>query len=282
MKQSSEHSDQLNILSCVSCVAGEAQHFCGAAVSGFSMGTRSTAAFAPVRIAQRDPINPSGYYLADRISIRYFDTAKDVVTLIGGDTKESDLRDAFGESVRLDTIHSLLVTSDGQCLWCCEERGGLRSVYLSTKIVCSIRASWGKQFRSLVWDRSPHHAESPAFYCIVGTDNESIYRFDTRTEELSLCVVVEGMDDCVIPDLVATASGHLIFAVPKDERYAAYVRDPQTGAIEALGFEFDWCAGAVVMDSIHTLVTITTRDSNLVTHTLPPQYFPLPKCCDRD
>ncbi len=36
----------------------------------------------------------------------------------------------------------------------------------------------------------------------------------------------------------------------------------------------------VLIDSIRTLVT--PHNAEFVTFTLPAQYFPLPKCCDRD
>ncbi len=55
--------------------------------------------------------NPTGDYIADSMSIRYFDEAKDQVTLFAGEGDTS-----FGQ------LHAMIVSSCGSVIWCSDER----------------------------------------------------------------------------------------------------------------------------------------------------------------
>ncbi len=59
------------------------------------------------------------YFLADQTSIRYFDEAKNAVSLVAG-ADEHDTADGIGSDARFSEIDSLLVTSDGRTLWCAD------------------------------------------------------------------------------------------------------------------------------------------------------------------
>ncbi len=56
--------------------------------------------------------------------------------------------------------------------------------------------------------------------------------------------------------------------------------DLRNSSFERVEYLDLWDTGFVLIDSTRTL--ITTNRAGVITYTLPPQYFPLPKCCDRD
>ncbi len=66
---------------------------------GFSNADRLNAMCYNIRAVCSDPINPDGWYIGDQYSIRYFDAAKDQVTLFADnhDTTRGDGRDVFDE-----------------------------------------------------------------------------------------------------------------------------------------------------------------------------------------
>ncbi len=66
---------------------GQVLAFCGESEGLGVSGNRSNVGFFNPRAVCRDPRNSNGYYVADRSTIRYYDDAKNEVTLIAGDKK---------------------------------------------------------------------------------------------------------------------------------------------------------------------------------------------------
>ncbi len=100
------------------CLAAHAQVQSGPGVRNISaMGsrTRSTVSFGLPRAVCRDPLNPNGWYLCDPTSIRYFDQAKDQVTLFAGCGSSGSGEEAGGGG--LNDLSSLVITSDGKTIW---------------------------------------------------------------------------------------------------------------------------------------------------------------------
>ncbi len=126
---------------CVSLVlvAGQLETFCGLNGRGFAMGDRRSASFLhPVSVC-RDPTStsPTGtgtgtcYFMADLVSIRYFDEAKDAVTLICGGA-DAGSADGVGSAARFRGISSILVTADAKTIWCGDSDGRPRRVDVTT------------------------------------------------------------------------------------------------------------------------------------------------------
>ncbi len=259
------------------CV-GEAEVFCGSGVQGFAMGNRLTAAFIKPGGAVRDPINPTGWYIFDDASIRHFDEATDVVTLVIGD---------WGPSLSIGRINSMLITSDGQTIWFGEIRGDLQRVDIATRRV--VRAVYSSWVSALVWDRAPTQTAKPdsAFYCIVS--EVMIHRFDTATRNLTPCPKLTlGSSSSCPTSMICTDSGHLIVTVHDEESDACVVvaYDPITAAVERLDYmEVDLSSRLVLIDSTRTLIARNPHraaSAVISAYTLPPHYFRLPRCCDRD
>ncbi len=117
------------------------------------MGNRSTVAFTiPVAVC-RDPLNSNGYYLADQNSIRYFDEAKDEVTLfVGGPT----------DAAEFNEIYHLLITSDGKTLWFAE---GDRTLWRADTVTRHVTTAAYQWITGLCWD--PHRASRQILYFIA-------------------------------------------------------------------------------------------------------------------
>ncbi len=134
-----------------------------------------------------------------------------------------------------------------------------------------------------VWDRAPTVKPDSAIYCVViGQYHPVISRHDidrNETKEYDLIM------DSIIPRAVlCTATGHVLFLGTGSRRTinTVYSLDPSTSDVQRLDFipEAPIAERWVLNDSTRTL--ICTSDDKLITFTLPPQYFLLPKCCDRD
>ncbi len=248
--------------------------FCGSDGVGFAMGNRSSAVFREAAAVCADPLNPNGFFLADQTSIRYFDEAKDEVTLFTGSDEPGE-DDDIGMNARFGAIVSLLIASDGRTLWCGQAFGGLRRIDTASRAVTT-QYQIGAQ--ALCWDRLPTVKRDSAFYCLIRSyDRMVIGRFDSLSQTLkSFRLAAIGGS---IHALVSTPSGHVLFAA----RYptsGVYSLDPSTSQIEELDFVCDPYAQLLLDDSARTLITVNS--AHLMSHTLPSRYFPLPKCCDRD
>ncbi len=243
------------------------------------MGNRSTAAFGLVMAAVCDPLNPTGYYLCDHTSIRYFDESKDEVTLVAGrGALDPELTDGIGAAAGFHSLTDLLITSDGRTIWCEQSLGPIRRVDTSTREVTSHWEQQRKVF-SLCWDRASTAKPDSAFYGLIMANNKGqITRFDTCDGHQRACPTDE-FDVCSV---LCVPTGHILFS-HSDEymTYSLYSFDPLTSDIQRLDFiEPTSAIYYVLVDSTRTL--ITTSHEQLITYTLPPQYFLLPKCCDRD
>ncbi len=212
-----------------------------------------------------DPRNPTGYYIVDQVSIRYFDEAKDRVTLFaGGDV-------FFGR------LRALIVSSCGSTIWCTDSRG-MHRIDTATReisIVLSGHKSWW-----MCWDRSVNTGIKPdsAFYFHAVGVWSHFKRFDTTANREVKSYSLQKTGDYVT-DAVCTQSGHLLLSV-QNESYL-YEFDPITSKLERIeSIALDAGEPLVLIDSTRTLIT---QSLGVITaFTLPPQYFALKKCCERD
>ncbi len=255
-----------------SIVTGKNEVFCGSGADGCVMGNRHTAAFGSARTAVCDPLTPRGYYLADRYSIRYFDETKDEVTLVAGRFESGD-SGGIGDAASVGMIFDLLITSDGKTLWCgCAYGHPLRRIDTATRQVTEEMGCYAS-ICSMCWDRSTVKPDS-AIYLVTPTSG--LYRYDIDSGRLHEFTTLESYR---ITNVASTPAGYVVFSTAT----ALYVFDPVT-------LDVDWVHNTrrsdrsltfVVVDSSRTIVT-AERDGTLIVYALPPQYFPLPKCCDRD
>ncbi len=81
----------------------------------------------PVKSVLRDPLNSNGYFLSDDWSIRYFDEAKDEVTLITGGQKRRRRRES-----------SPIITADGKTIWFAEDQTGLQRLNIASRIITTV------------------------------------------------------------------------------------------------------------------------------------------------
>ncbi len=252
----------------------------------------SAETFQWIRGVARDPSNPTGYFLCESTSIRYFDTETDEVKLF-----------AYGS--QFQNLTTLLVSSTGSTVWCSDMANAIRRIGPVVTITGSGLTRQVSSFSppksfSFVWDRAPGVERDSAFYLIAISDPNycrgTVFRFDTTTCEAIRPPQMwrskqRGEDDRVgeldLTSLACTATGHLM-CIGSTERFGGgdfltFAIDPITGAQEKLEF----LNGVqhppvplIVIDSTRTFVALPSNQ--LVTFTLPSLYFPLPKCCDRD
>ncbi len=252
------------------------------------MGNRFTATFDTPVAACADPLNPNnGYYLGDQSSIRYFDLAKDEVTLFAGSVYMGQ-EDGRAENARFYQISSLLISPDGHTMWCGDDWGLKHIVIVSREVT-----AWDEytsSLRSLCWDRTPSTSTSAsAFYGLTSAHSgRQISRFDTASREWTYPV----KDGSSVSAFVSTATGHLIYtkwintsnqtsSPTTPFTSATFAFDPITCSTQRLDFiATDPFTSLIVNDSTRTLIAMHGR--LLTTYTLPSTYFPLPKCCDRD
>ncbi len=272
---------------------GERHRFCGSERGDhwIAPGTRLTATFNYPKAAVRDPLNPNGWYLADRTNLRYVDEAKDVVSLVAG-SEEAGCIDGIGAEARFSELSGLLITSDGATIWCGDSMESMRRVNTTTREV----TSHYHYSISMCWDLAPTIKPESAIYCVTVrgvNDRGVIRRYEigsgsggSGSGSGSGDVKEYSMDDRFTPgSLVCTLSGLVIFINTRseiDRTRSVIVLDPITADMQPLDFvlESDLSDGFVLDDSSRTL--ICTKANQLISYTLPPQYFLLPKCCDRN
>ncbi len=262
---------------------GKREVFCGSYLLGCSLLTnRRSADFNYPMSACRDPLNPTGYYLSDRHSVRYFDEARDEVSLIAGSSIIGE-RDGIGDAARFMHICQLLISCDGKTVWCAVSGPTpLRRIDIATRRVKShLLGRCHIMGLSLGWDRSPAAKPDSAIY--FSDCDGRLHRCDTTdttdttgTDILSEHLLeVSGISACQI---VCTPTGHVIVSSNAPVLGAVYAYDPVTCGIERLdGIEV--LRRIALIDSDRMLVG--TSDSAVVRNTLPPHLFLLPKCCER-
>ncbi len=249
-------------------MSGESEVFCGSDETGHALrpGNRSTASFGWIRAVCRDPLNPNGWWIADRSSIRYFDESKNDVSLF----VSGPLYDRATER-----MNSLLFTADRKTMWIgCNDC--IHRIDIATR---SIYRACGQAVSCVVWARGPSIEPDSSLYCMTSTDGLS--RFDTASPEMHPFQRWRGWQIHYSP-LICTESGHILFSkAVAGGTLIAYAFDPRTSTLERLpyldrGSREYW----LLVDAARMI--ITTNTGVLTTYTLPPQFFHLPKCCDRD
>ncbi len=122
--------------------------------------------------------------MADWSSIRYFDNTKNVVTPIAGTGwEDADSKDGIGAAARFRQIQSILITSDGAVIWCCQRDGLLRRIDTASRAVTTHRVN-EDGLRAMI-DR--------VLSMIVSSDGATLWcglsvgirRFDTFTRKMS-------------------------------------------------------------------------------------------------
>ncbi len=244
--------------------------FCGSGLAVYGMGNRRTAGFVAIKAVCHDPLNANGFYILDDSSIRYFDDAKDEVTL-AIDTPAGDDSD-------LTDICSMLITSDGKTIWFADYQGSLFRLDTTRRKVSVVVENGGE---ILCWDRAPTRKPDSGFYAIASDDFGIISRFDTATNKFIRLPEIASLAARIYGS-VCTPTGHLIIAEEDNHSKARVVAyDPICRwALRLDDVEVDSFCSLVLVDSTQTLVS--TKSQKLVTFTLPSYYFLLPKCCDRD
>ncbi len=143
------------------------------------MGNRLTSQFVRSKAIRRDPRNPNGWWLADRSSIRYFDDAKDEVTLLAGSDRLG-VADGIGPRAQFAVIWTFLVSSDGGTIWC-SQPGAVRRIDVASREVKTVYVPgvFDGAVCDMHWDRSPNLKPDSAIYCC--TDLRRFSRFDCVT-----------------------------------------------------------------------------------------------------
>ncbi len=273
--------------------------FCGS-VWGEANGTRLTARFAEPAAVCPDPRNFNtgsgnrGWYLAERFRIRYFDEKRDEVTLIAGCDRRQVASnrgakvDGIGAAALFAGIAGIVIDSRGETIWCADRRGGLRSI--DTKSGRVTTTSYHDAVDSVCWDRATVKPDS-ALYCLTLGDGGQIQRFDIASNSMAPPIVTGGVQQFVV-----TPTGHIIFATdsgtaPVDDSETSgigisdlFVVDPGLiSGVERLDQlrGFNMHQQLLLLDTNRTLMTFTAS-GDFLSYTLPSQYFPVAKCCDRD
>ncbi len=133
----------------------------------------------------------------------------------------------------------------------------------------------------LCWDRAPSIKPDSLLYG-YDMNRGGIHRFDVASGELHRT----GIGQFASLGFVCLATGHILSAERRGSCVSliVYDRTGSTGSdYEFVGqIDCELIFDLVLIDSIRTLVTSDAVSKRLFTLTLPPQYFLLPKCCDRD
>ncbi len=258
-----------------------------------------------------DPRNPNGYFLADQVSIRYFDQTKDETVLFvgtGTGTGTGTGSDNTGTGFFLSALRDIIVSSCGSTVWCID-RSGIHRIDTATRQIST--ALTYKQPRDwFCWDRSPHIKPDSAFYFDAGNVKGQYNRFDIAAAAAAAASTAstvaandnkqgrkkgkgpgtgrpgvktyefEEIEDYIM-NVVCTQSGHLLFTI-LTKRSALYAVDPISCDLKRLdSFAItDGGLGLLLDDSTRRL--ITDEEGVITTYTLPPEYFAPQKCCERD
>ncbi len=261
-----------------------ATRLCGSGNVGTKSGTRLTSCFdGPVCVIP-DPRNSNGYYLAERRRIRYFDETKDRVTVLAGRERSinegwewierGEAEDGIGTAAQFDNISAITIDSCGDTIWCADQRGGVRWIEVDSGQVTT--TSYHDCVYLVCWDRAAVEPDS-ALYCLTLGDGGEISRFDIASNAMAAPIATGGVQQFVV-----TPTGHIIFAA--GGRVDMFVIDPSAPVSERLDQLRDVNNIAdrlLLLDDTRMLLTITAS-GEFLTYTLPPEYFLVAKCCDRD
>ncbi len=249
----------------------------------------------------RDPIRPRCWYLCETQTIQHFDESSDTVRLIAGTQSSArESWDGIGAAARFNKIGSVIASGNGKWLWCADHWNLLRRVSTTNGVV-STEAQIGL-IQSLVWDlRSSTGAGSSgggddqtttgnrysAFYFVgwqTVKNGRQIGRYDIDLGEPTLFDTLPGAH--LPTHLVSTSAGQLLFYCANAQ--SIYCFDPASSAVELIPGTFratsnasiDSVAQLIIIESTRTLVVSSSL--SIMTYTLPPNCFPLPRCCERD
>ncbi len=262
---------------------GKTKLFCGpnadagASADTSETGNRQTASFYGAAAACPDPLNPSGWYLAESFAIKYFDESKDEVSAFAGAHFGRGQSDGIGPAAGFSFIFQLLIASDGKTIWC-GQAGPTRRIDTASREVTS---QYLDPVLSLCWDRSPRVKPDSALYLVVA--GGGLRRFDTVIPELvTLTLPRANINSKLYAKYVdCTATGHLLISTSSPVDGAVYAFDPITSDLQQLDIlPIDSHAPFVLIERDRLLVA--TNGRTIISCTLPPHYFSLPKCCDRD
>ncbi len=157
--------------------AGLIQLFCGSG-EGFAMGTRQTAKLGrPTGGVCRDPLNANGYFIGDESSIRYFDDAKDEMTLFAGGPV---VEESTGTANRLREITAMLITSDGKTIWFGEGRSTIRRLDTTSR---QVTTAYGDGVLMACWDHKPSVKPDSVLYCTTYETEGQLCQFNTITNK---------------------------------------------------------------------------------------------------
>ncbi len=264
-----------------------ANQFCGSADFDEKHGLTHAISFDGPDAVCPDPRNPHGWYLAEMRQIRYFDAKKEHVTVIAGresgfEMAQLTTEDGVGTAAEFDDILDIVIDSRGDTIWCADRHGGLRSIDAKSGRVTT---TYHDPVYSVCWDRGTVEPDS-ALYCLTIGDGGQI-----RRSHIALNTMSEPIVTGRVQRFVVTPTGHLIFAKCVDDAKTGadlvhmFVLDTtNTGTgIERLDQlrDINRKERLLLLDGSRTLMTFTAS-GDFLTYTLPPQYFPNAKCCDRD
>ncbi len=230
---------------------------------------RQNAKFLLPRAVCRDPLSATGYFLCDETSIRYFDEAKDRVTPLVGSYEPGEA-DGVGTDAQFKSIGSVIVTSDGQTIWCSDEPAGLRRIDIPRRDVRTVCRCYA---RGLVWDRALNKSDAAFYYVKIDTRMTGgarlpiLGRYDIASDASTSYAPRAGAG-AGVKSFCVTPTGVIVFS----QTSRVFVFNPMSGDIEMIeSIEVDLDSSLVLLDSTQQLVAV--KSGALVTYTLPPQCF---------
>ncbi len=270
---------------------------------GFVSGDAKTTQFTFPLSLCFDPLKPNNLFIGEYYSIRYWDMAKNEVTLIAGDGTEG-FADGVGSKARFYGVSGMLCHPDGKTLYLCDKfNRRLRKVDLPSQTVTTIAGDGLQGIRDgkgldcsvtspvqLVFDQSPNVKPNSVFLfaCSIG-----LRRYDIETGAVT--TIKFALADKIHFDFSSLAwapSGHLVVGGRESFATGVYLIDVQTASIvrvagkESMGqwyaeggpteAQFTELTGIAINEREHCLFT-TDYDNNRIRRiTLPPEIFAAP------
>ncbi len=244
---------------------------------GFASGTKETTLFSSPITVLCDPIQPGGYYLFDRLSIRYYDEINNKVGLVVGKSVQLSLVADDG----FINISSAVISSDGLTIWVTDQYSG---VIRRVDLTAADRAARGQlpptahKIRfpiQVVWDRSPHQNPNTALY--INSSNEKLWRFDVSvpSNPIKSVIQIPGLER--VESMVSTPTGLLIMTVGNTGGLT--IIDPKAGTLTPLVLSSDegWYRPVALTSDARYLYT-TQGNSSIRCVSLPSLCYPLAPC----
>ncbi len=231
------------------------------------VGHRATHAFfhtgkldAPYALAL-DPIKPGGFYVADRTSVRVVHPDGEVRVVAG--TNEPGFKDGRANEARFFIVSGLLVTADGQTLYCVDNHNcRIRKIVHRTasesfghvETVCGsgrpenedgvgTKAALAMP-QQIIWAYPPpHNTES---HMLIGCSN-AIRWFDIKSGAVSTVrfkphphtppspSTLIDLSDLSVAGMCMTPSQTVLFTCSKTQ--SLFALNPHTGEVEVLSIE---------------------------------------------